>query len=153
MADVVSPEVRSRMMSGIRGKNTKPELLVRQGLHAEGFRYRIHDARLPGKPDLVFPKYRAAVFVHGCFWHGHDCHLFRLPTTRPEFWEAKIRGNVERDHRAVEGLRESGWRVGTVWECALKGRTRRPPGEITGLLAKWLRSDAATFAAEGLNHD
>ncbi|MDH1271212.1 MAG: very short patch repair endonuclease [Pseudomonas fluorescens] len=153
MADVVPPEVRSRMMAGIRGKNTMPELLVRRALHAEGFRYRLHDAKLPGKPDMVFPKHRAAVFVHGCFWHGHDCHLFRLPATRPEFWLAKIQGNVARDGRAIDALRQHGWRVGTVWECALKGRTRMPAGEVSAHLAEWLRSDSATFEAEGLKHD
>lgn len=153
MADVVPPEVRSRMMAGIRGKDTKPELLVRRALHSEGFRYRLHDARLPGKPDMVFPKHRAVVFVHGCFWHGHDCHLFRLPATRPEFWLAKIHGNVQRDRKAVGALWQAGWRVGTVWECALKGRTRRPAGEVFANLAEWLQGNTATFEAEGLKND
>lgn len=153
MADVVPPEVRSRMMAGIRGKNTKPELLVRHSLHAEGFRYRLHAAGLPGKPDMVFPKHRAVVFVHGCFWHGHDCHLFRLPATRTDFWETKIKGNVARDLKAVDALRKAGWRVGTVWECAVKGRTRRPISEVSAHLAGWLRGDSGMFEAEGLKHD
>jgi DNA mismatch endonuclease (patch repair protein) len=153
MADVVSPDVRSRMMAGIRGKNTQPELLVRRALHSAGFRYRLHDTKLPGKPDMVFPKHRAVVFVHGCFWHGHDCHLYRLPATRPDFWLAKINGNIERDHRATSTLLESGWRVGTVWECALKGRTRKPANEVSTMLAGWLRGNSATFEAEGLRND
>src|SRR3546814_10547828 len=93
MADVVSIDVRSRMMSGIRSTNTKPEMILRRGLHAAGFRFRLHDRRLPGKPDLVFPRYSAVLFAHGCFWHGHNCHLFRLPATRTDFWAAKIDRN------------------------------------------------------------
>jgi len=141
MADIVSANVRSRMMSGIRGKNTKPEILVRKALHACGFRYRLHDRMLPGKPDLVFPKYRAVIFVHGCFWHGHDCHLFRLPATRTEFWRDKIRGNVERDRQAVTDLVHEGWRVAIVWECALKGKTRLPFSQLENQLVTWLQSE------------
>lgn len=153
MADVVSPETRSRMMGQIRGKNTKPELQIRTALHAEGFRYRLHDARLPGKPDLVLPKYGAALFIHGCFWHGHNCHLFRLPSTRRDFWAAKIQANIERDAKAVEALRRDGWRLGTVWECSLKGRTRLPAGEVSSSLAEWLRGDGAVFEVEGKADD
>src|SRR3546814_5856307 len=93
MADVVSIDVRSRMMSGIRSTNTKPEMILRRGLHAAGFRFRLHDRRLTGKPDLVFPRYSAVLFAHGCFWHGHNCHLFRLPATRTDFWAANINSN------------------------------------------------------------
>jgi len=153
MVDVVPAGVRSRMMAGIRGKNTKPELQVRRALHAEGFRYRLHDGDLPGKPDMVLPKHRAVIFVHGCFWHGHDCHLFRLPATRPEFWQDKIRGNVERDRKAVETLHRDGWRVGTVWECALKGETRRPAGEVAGALTGWLVGNTPDFEMAGLRND
>ncbi len=149
MADIVPPDVRSRMMSGIRGKNTKPELVLRQGLHALGFRYRLHDRALPGSPDLVFPRYRAVLFAHGCFWHGHDCHLFRLPSTRPEFWEAKIARNREVDRRADCQLEAAGWRRGVVWECALKGRTRLPLEAVTGDLAVWLRSGAPAIEIRG----
>ncbi|SOC89897.1 T/G mismatch-specific endonuclease [Ensifer adhaerens] len=120
------------MMSGIRGTNTRPELQVRKALHAAGFRYRLHERKLPGKPDLVLPKYRAVIFVHGCFWHGHGCHLFRMPSSNSVFWQEKIAGNVARDKVAVDRLRESGWRVATVWECALKGKTRRKPEENNG---------------------
>ena len=119
-ADIVSPAVRSRMMAGIRGKNTKPELLLRSELHRLGFRFRLHRQDLPGRPDLVFPKRGAAIFVHGCFWHGHDCHLFRLPKSRTEFWKEKIAGNVARDQRQIAALKEAGWRVGIVWECAME---------------------------------
>jgi DNA mismatch endonuclease (patch repair protein) len=130
MADVVSPEVRSRMMSGIRGKDTKPEMIVRRGLHARGFRFRLHDKRLPGKPDLVFPKYHAVIFVHGCFWHGHGCHLFKWPKTREAFWREKIEGNQERDAEINQQLMRTGWRVIEIWECALKGKTDAELEEI-----------------------
>ncbi|MBR1256406.1 DNA mismatch endonuclease Vsr [Bradyrhizobium sp. AUGA SZCCT0240] len=148
MADVVSPEVRSRMMSGIRGKNTKPEIFLRKGLHAEGFRFRIH-APLPGKPDMVFPKWNAVLFVHGCFWHGHNCHLFKWPSTRPEFWQAKINGNVRRDEASITRLLEAGWRVGIVWECALKGRTRLDSSRAIESCSKWLKSSRKRFELTG----
>lgn len=151
MADVVSPAVRSRMMAGIRGKNTKPEIIVRHGLHALGFRYRLHDRKLPGKPDLVFPARQAVIFVHGCFWHGHDCHLFKWPSTREDFWQTKITRNRENDLRHSVALSEAGWRQATVWECSLKGKTRLPQGEPVRLLADWLRSDHASIEIEGLN--
>ncbi|OUS07870.1 very short patch repair endonuclease [Rhodobacterales bacterium 52_120_T64] len=123
MADIVSPEKRSLMMSGIRGKNTKPEIQIRKMLHAAGFRFRLHRKDLPGKPDIVLPRYKVAIFVHGCFWHGHDnCHLFRLPKSRTEFWEAKISGNIARDKLKQEQLLSEGWRVLLVRECALKGK-------------------------------
>lgn len=149
MADIVPADVRSRMMSGIRGRDTKPEMLLRRGLHAMGFRFRVSDRKLPGSPDMVFPRYRAVVFAHGCFWHGHNCHLFRLPGTRPDFWREKILGNVERDRKVIEALRSDGWRIGTVWECALKGKTRRPAGHVVEELADWLRGIAPEFNAEG----
>jgi DNA mismatch endonuclease (patch repair protein) len=148
LADVVDPATRSRMMSGIRGKNTKPELTIRKALHARGFRYRLH-CKLPGKPDLCLPKYRAVIFVHGCFWHGHDCHLFKWPSTRPEFWREKIARNRAVDAAAEAKLLADGWRVATVWECALKGRTRLPLEAVVGSLADWLQSDAPVISIEG----
>ncbi len=141
MVDVVSPDVRSRMMSGIRGKNTKPEMLLRRGLHRAGFRYRLHDRSLPGRPDMVFPRRRAVIFAHGCFWQGHNCHLFKWPATRPEFWKAKIARNREVDASAENILTKSGWRVGVVWECALRGKARMPVEDVFGRLAEWLESD------------
>ena len=139
MADVVSRQVRSRMMAGIRGKNTKPEILVRSFLHRQGFRFRLHVKDLPGKPDLVLAKYRAAIFVHGCFWHGHDCHLFRLPGTRTDFWSAKIEGNRVRDLKAFAALRSMEWRVLVIWECALRGRTTLPIDRVIRRSADWIR--------------
>ena len=118
MADVHSPEQRSRNMSAIKGKNTKPELRVRSALHAMGYRFRLHRKDLPGKPDIVLAKHRLALFVHGCFWHCHDCRWGRVvPATRPEFWAAKRGGNVERDLIKQDALRAQGWKVATIWEC------------------------------------
>jgi DNA mismatch endonuclease (patch repair protein) len=149
MADVVSPAVRSRMMAGIRGKDTKPEIIIRRRLHAVGFRYRLHERKLPGKPDLVFPAREAVIFVHGCFWHGHACHLFKWPSTREEFWKAKITRNRENDEKHSIALAEAGWRQAIVWECSLKGKTRLPDGASVELLADWLRSDRAAIEIGG----
>ena len=138
MPDVVDAPTRSRMMSGIRGRDTKPELLIRKGLHARGYRYRLHDRALPGKPDLAFPSRKAAIFIHGCFWHGHGCPLFRWPSTRAEWWRAKIEGNRTRDRAVRAELAGMGWRQLRVWECALKGRQRRDPDALLDLVAGWL---------------
>jgi len=149
MPDIVSPETRSRMMSGIRGTDTKPEMMLRRGLHARGFRFRLHDRFLPGKPDLVFSRYHAVLFAHGCFWHGHDCHLFRLPSTRPELWAAKISRNREVDQRTDEALAQLGWRIGIVWECGLKGRIRRNLDDVISACAQWLCSDRMRLEIRG----
>lgn len=140
------------MMSGIRGKNTKPEILIRKALHAEGLRFRIHTA-LPGRPDMVFPKWKAVLFVHGCFWHGHDCHLFKWPKSRPEFWRTKISGNVARDKVNLEKLSALGWRTGIVWECAIKGRTRLPPTHVIKACSSWLRSNRAFLEVSGQSYE
>jgi DNA mismatch endonuclease (patch repair protein) len=137
-------------MAAIRGSHTKPELLIRKALHAAGLRYRLHARNLPGKPDLVFPKYEAVVLVNGCFWHQHDCHLFKWPATREDFWQTKIGRNVENDERATEQLRAQGWRIGTVWECALKGRTRVDFSEAMQKLTAWLRSNEQTITIRGI---
>lgn len=137
------------MMSGIRGKNTKPEMILRRGLHALGFRYRLHDKTLPGKPDMVFPGRKAVLFANGCFWHGHDCHLFKWPSSRIEFWQTKIFRNREIDDAAADALIKLGWRVGTIWECALKGRTRLPLEDVLGQCTAWLRSDAESLTIRG----
>ena len=143
MADVVSADVRSRMMAGIRAKNTKPELMVRKSLHRLGFRYVLHDKRLPGKPDIVLPKYKAAIFVHGCFWHGHDCSLFKWPSSRTEFWQSKIWRNKELDAAAETTLLASGWRCAVIWECSLKGRHKRGLGEVIESCVGWINSNGA----------
>ncbi len=141
MADVVDAATRSRMMSRIRGKNTKPELQVRLGLHALGFRYRLHPKDVPGKPDIWLPKHRAAIFVHGCFWHGHDCSLFKLPGTRQEFWLTKIDANRARDARVDQLLAERALRRLEIWECAFRGPGRIGLEETLALAAAWLRGD------------
>ena len=128
-------------MAAIRASNTRPELLLRRALFAWGFRYKLHDKRLPGQPDLVFPKYRAVIFVHGCFFHGHECATFRWPTTRQEFWRSKIEGNRIRDARTVGRLRGMGWRVLTVWECALRGRHKLQLPQLITRVSAWLRSN------------
>ena len=121
MADIVSPAKRSRMMAGIKGKNTKPEIQIRKMLHKRGFRFRLHRKDLPGRPDIVLPKYNSVIFVNGCFWHGHDdCKLFRYPKSRTEFWKTKIEGNKRRDEEKLAKLRPD-WRVIVIWECAVKG--------------------------------
>jgi DNA mismatch endonuclease (patch repair protein) len=141
LPDVVTPDVRSRMMAGIRGKDTRPEMLLRSGLHAMGWRYRLHGRDIAGRPDLVFPGRRALIFANGCFWHGHDCHLFKWPKTRPEFWRTKIESNIERDRRVLTRLETEGWRVAEVWECTLKGRERFPLEAVLAACDAFLRGD------------
>lgn len=129
MADVFTPEKRSEVMSRIRGRDTKPELALRSMLHRLGYRFTVNGPRnrsLPGKPDLVLPKYKTVIFVHGCFWHGHEnCRNFRLPASRTEWWKAKITGNQQRDRRNEAAIRAAGWHVVTIWECALKTAAAR----------------------------
>lgn len=138
MADIVDTATRSRMMSGIRGKDTRIEVALRSALHRQGFRYRKDVRTLPGRPDIVLMRYQAVIFANGCFWHGHDCHLFRLPATRTGFWREKIEGNRERDARAIQALRGQGWRVLTVWECAFKGKTRLDFDMLVRQVAGWI---------------
>ena len=126
------------MMSGIGPKDTKPEMFIRRGLHAMGYRYRLHDRRLPGRPDLVFPGRRAVIFIHGCFWHGHDCSLFRWPGTRSDFWRAKISGNINRDARVRSELLNLGWRILDVWECVLRGPERQASEAVLAACAAFL---------------
>ena len=144
MADIVSPQVRSRMMAGIGPTDTKPELIIRKGLHALGYRFRLGRSYrqsgrlLPGRPDLVFPGRRAVILINGCFWHGHDCALFRWPSTRPHFWREKITGNIARDARVRSELIAHDWRVLEVWECTLKGRARLSVDEVLEACAGFL---------------
>lgn len=125
MADVVSKAVRSRMMSGIRGKDTKPEVEVRQFLHGRGLRFRLHDRTLPGRPDIVLPRWRTVVQVHGCFWHQHKgCRFAYMPANNASFWREKLMGNVDRDRRSAAALRTLGWRVLHIWECQTRNERR-----------------------------
>ena len=140
MTDIVDKQTRSRMMAGIRGANTKPELLLRRALHARGFRYRTHPVDVAGKPDIVLPKYQAVVLVHGCFWHRHEsCRFATTPATRRDFWQTKFDANVARDMATHAALLRAGWRVATIWECALR---KREQVEVSAdRLARWLRTD------------
>ena len=143
MIDVVDRETRSRMMAGIKGRDTKPELALRRALHARGLRYRLHDRKLAGKPDLAFRRFGAVCFVHGCFWHRHpNCPFTTVPATRTEFWQAKFKANVNRDQRTKRELLEAGWRVAIIWECSLRGDRVH----ITALaLERWLRGIEREF--------
>ena len=144
MPDIVDQATRSRMMAGIGSRNTKPELVLRQALHARGLRYRLHNRKLSGTPDLVFRRFEAVCFVHGCFWHRHaGCRFATTPATREEFWQAKFEANVGRDRRNRADLLEAGWRVAVVWECAL--RKGGAIGTATEL-EHWLRGDRREFA-------
>jgi DNA mismatch endonuclease (patch repair protein) len=130
------------MMSGIKGKNSKPELLVRRLLFAAGFRFYLHRRDLPGTPDIVLPGRKIAIFVHGCFWHAHrGCGYFKLPSTRPEFWKAKLQGNVDRDQRAIASLMSSGWRVLNIWECATRELQQH---ELQKQMTTWINSKEAS---------
>lgn len=140
-------------MSGIRGKDTKPEILIRKALHSRGFRYRLHASYLPGKPDLVFPRYQAAIFIHGCFWHGHDCKFFKLPATRPDFWENKINNNRIRDSRQLDMLHVKGWRTLVVWECMTRKGASMPFDMLIDCIEHWLKTDGnSAYIDEGGIH-
>jgi DNA mismatch endonuclease (patch repair protein) len=141
--DVVDPATRSRMMASIRHRDTRPEIRLRSALHRIGIRFRLHRKDLAGRPDIVLPGKKIAIFVHGCFWHRHEnCRFATTPATRPDFWRAKFEGNVARDARAEQQLLSDGWRVATVWECALHPRKINPTVET---LVAWLHSAEARF--------
>lgn len=139
MTDVVDKATRSRMMSGIRGRNTAPEMIVRRFLHARGFRYRLHVRHLPGRPDMVFPKFQSVVMVHGCFWHQHrGCKDAVMPKSNRRFWKPKLDGNRARDKRNAAALTKSGWRWAVIWECTLRdGKGRKIPTVLESL-ERWL---------------
>ncbi len=141
MADIVDRATRSRMMSGIKGYNTKPEMIIRKALHKLGYRYRLHDKRLPGKPDLVFSSRNAVIFIHGCFWHKHDCHLFKWPSTRVKFWKEKILGNFQRDKKIKLTLKKLNIKNLTIWECSLKGKTRLSREDLVSEIVSWLENN------------
>lgn len=154
MVDVVSKKKRSQMMAGISGKNTRPEMIIRKGLHARGLRYGLHANHLSGKPDLFFKKYGVVLFVNGCFWHCHDCSLFKLPKSNTEFWKTKLEKNTVRDAKNYYDLSQQGYSIAVVWECALKNKR---PAEIDQLLNKivhWMQSypkkEKIEFLGEGV---
>lgn len=136
-------------MAAVRARDTKPELMIRKALHGAGLRYRLNVRDLPGQPDIVLPRYRAVVFVHGCFWHRHECDLFRWPESRPEFWLEKLNGNSSRDAKAADALASSGWRQAVIWECALKGRKKRDFQDTMQRLIAWIRSDEQAITIGG----
>lgn len=138
MGDVHDKVTRSKNMSAIKGKNTKPEIQIRKLLHSKGFRYRLHVKKLPGKPDIVLPKYKVVIQINGCFWHKHDCHLFKWPSTRTEFWKDKITKNAKNDRKNIFSLQYQGWRVLTIWECALKGKKKIQPDELVKLIINFI---------------
>ena len=143
MPDIVDQATRSRMMAAVATKNTRPERALRRTLHARGLRYRLHDATLPGSPDLVFPRFRAVCFVHGCYWHRHaGCKHATTPASRQQFWQAKFRANVERDSRNQDDLLTAGWRIAVVWECALR---KRRGLKTASELEIWLRGSDKMF--------
>ncbi len=149
MTDVLTQEQRRLNMSRVRGQNTKPELILRRGLHARGLRFRLHRKDLPGTPDLVFPIHGTIILVHGCFWHWHSCPMFKWPTTRADFWRAKIGGNRERDQFNLKALQDEGWRVLIVWECALRGPRRWKTEDVFDHCEEFIRSPTSTFAEIG----
>lgn len=136
--DHLSPATRRRVMASIHGKDTKPELFIRKALHSLGFRFRCHYKPLPGKPDIVLPMYKAVILVNGCFWHGHDCHIFKMPKSRTSFWEQKISRNQNRDQDNKTMIAHLGWRVLIVWECAIQGREKLSPDYLIGYIARWI---------------
>lgn len=143
MSDVVDAATRSRMMAGIPGTDTKLELLIRKGIHARGYRFRLYDKNLPGRPDLVFPRYNAVIFIHGCFWHAHECYLFKWPASRTAFWRQKLTANRQRDEETREALLSLGWRVMTIWECAVRKPGANRNHELDNVLSRverWLDS-------------
>lgn len=147
MADKVSQDVRSAMMSAVKGRNTSPERLVRSRVFAKGFRYRIHNKNMPGSPDLSFPRYRVAVFVHGCFWHGHDCPRGRKPQSNVEFWTRKLEGNVARDKKVMAALQEQGWTVVVIWTCEIEKGVRALLNRLQQRRARYYRRELAKYRA------
>lgn len=138
--DTVDSQTRSKIMAAVGQKDTDVEILLRAALHRAGLRFRLHDRSLPGSPDLVFPRFRTAVFVHGCYWHSHGCYRSTVPKTRQQFWTDKFEANRSRDERNVRSLLESGWRVLAVWECVLKGKLALPPASVAEAVKAWLHS-------------
>ena len=138
-------------MASITGKNTKPEIKLRKALHRRGYRYRLHTKYLPGKPDVVLRRYNAVIFINGCFWHGHNCHLFKLPDTNRAYWEEKVKTNRRRDARVVTEIQQLGWRVLTVWECSMNGKRKLETELLLDSVEQWLNSDNLDEQIRGLS--
>lgn len=149
MSDIVDKETRSRMMSGIRSKNTKPEILIRKGLYHRGYRYRLHVKKIPGNPDIVLRKYNSVIFINGCFWHKHNCHLFKWPKSNIEFWKKKILKNVSNDIKNQEILNKSKWKIAIIWECSLKGKEKLDIEIILDKITQWLNNDSKRLEITG----
>ncbi len=149
MTDNISVERRSATMALVGSKDTKPELLIRKGLHSLGFRYRLHVNDLPGKPDLVFPRYKSVIQINGCFWHGHSCPRCRIPNSNTEYWNRKIAKNMERDITNRQSLLDEGWRVLTIWECALTGKRKLQLQKVIAMASDWLLSTKSFCEIEG----
>ncbi|WP_281645819.1 very short patch repair endonuclease [Parendozoicomonas sp. Alg238-R29] len=147
--DNLSSQTRSHIMASIHSKDTKPEILVRKALYSLGFRYRCHYKNLPGKPDIVLPKYRAIIQVNGCFWHGHDCHIFKMPKSRTEFWENKISRNQIRDEANHYQVTLSGWRNLVIWECALQGKEKQDFDWLIGEVVRWILVGGSSLELRG----
>lgn len=150
MAEAPPTQSRRNNMAAIRSRDTNPEMTVRSTLHAAGWRYRLHAPHLPGRPDLTFPRYRTAVFVHGCFWHAHDCRYFKWPQARAEFWKQKLTANVERDRTVRSDLLGQDWRVVTIWECALRSGNWQPE-DIPAFFDMWRGWMSGTFRSADLS--
>lgn len=150
MADIVSTKKRSKMMAGIKSKNTKPELVIRKALHKIGYRYSLHNKSLHGNPDICLTKYRTVIFVNGCFWHAHEnCHLYRLPKSKTEFWQKKLSGNKVRDKKNIDKLHNDDWRVIVIWECSLKGRHKLDLNALTKEIDCWIQGDSYWLEIRG----
>ena len=143
----MTSQARSKIMSAIKGKNTRPELLVRRQLYRMGFRYRIHYQKLVGKPDIVLHKYKAIILVHGCFRHGHNCHIFKPPSSQK--WRDKILRNKERDAQNIKAYQKAGWKVLVVWECSTQGKTKLPLNELAATLSSWIQYDGQSAEITG----
>ena len=151
MTDVHDKDTRSRNMAAIKSKNTTLELWLRKRLHAKGFRYRVNAKILPGKPDIVLTKYKAVIFIHGCFWHMHDCPLFVLPKSRTTWWNEKLKKNQNRDQDNINKLHDLDWRILIVWECAIKGRLKLSEDDVIRKTTTWIHSDNSFSEIKGIN--
>lgn len=149
MTDIMTPARRSALMARIRGRDTKPEMTVRRMLHGLGFRYRLHRRDLPGRPDIMLPRWKAIVHINGCLWHGHDCPAFKMPASNREFWQAKIGRNQERDASTNASLAALGWRVLTVWECALRGAGKLQPDALGEAMVAFIRGEQTVSELAG----